>query len=133
LEIQDEEPMPPFAVSERMVKALVLQFLVAWGKGDFAAAAACLEPSEEFSEKKLADLHKQYIETHKELRLDSEGRSNKHTEIKKTSDTWEVTRMLQDYDEQNDWQIVFAVDLARSKREERLVVVCDCLNYDGQD
>jgi hypothetical protein len=36
LEMQDEEPLPPFAVSERMVKALVLQFLVAWGKGDFA-------------------------------------------------------------------------------------------------
>jgi hypothetical protein len=36
LEMQEEEPLPPFAVSERMVKALVLQFLVAWGKGDFA-------------------------------------------------------------------------------------------------
>jgi hypothetical protein len=54
--------------------------------------------------------------------LDSEGRSNKYTEIKKTGDTWEVSRMLQDYDEQNDWQMVFAVDLARSKREERLVM-----------
>ncbi|MDR2731584.1 MAG: DUF3516 domain-containing protein [Fibromonadaceae bacterium] len=119
---EKEEPLPPFAVSERMVKALVLQFLVAWGKGDFAAAADCLEPSEEFSEKKLALLHKEYTETHRELRLDAEGRSNKHTEIKKIGDTWEVTRMLQDYDEQNDRQMVFCVDLARSKREERLVM-----------
>jgi len=119
---EKEEPLPPFAVSERMVKALVLQFLVAWGKGDFAAATDCLEPSEEFSEKKLAALHKEYIETHKELRLDAEGRSNKHTSIEKKGDVWEVTRMLQDYDEQNDWQIVFAVDLAESKRGERLMM-----------
>jgi len=117
-----EEPLPPFAVSERMVKALVLQFLVAWGKGDFAAAADCLEPSEEFSEKKLAALHKQYIDTHKELRMDAEGRSNKHTSIEKKGDTWLVQRMLQDYDEQNDWQAEFAVDLVESKMEERLVM-----------
>jgi len=117
-----EEPLPPFAVSERMVKALVLQFLVAWGKGDFAAAADCLEPSEEFSEKKLAALHKQYIETHKELRMDAEGRSNKHTSIDKKGDTWVVQRMLQDYDEQNDWLAEFTVDLSASKREERLVM-----------
>jgi len=117
-----EEPLPPFAVSERMVKALVLQFLVAWGKGDFAAAADCLEPSEEFNEKKLATLHKQYTETHKELRLDAEGRSNKHTSIEKRGDTWLMQRMLQDYDEQNDWQAEFAVDLVESKRDERLVM-----------
>jgi hypothetical protein len=117
-----EEPLPPFMVSERMVKAIVLQFVVAWGKGDFAAAVDCLEPSEEFNEKKLAALHKQYAESHKELRLDAEGRSNKHTEIKKSGDVWEVSRMLQDYDEQNDWQMVFSVDLAGSKREERLVI-----------
>jgi len=123
---EKEEPLPPFAVSERMVKALVLQFLVAWGKGDFFAAADCLEPSEEFSEKKLAALHKQYIETHKELRLDAEGRSNKHTFIEKKGDVWEVSRMLQDYDEQNDWQMVFAVDLAESKRGERLVMRLEC-------
>ncbi|MDR3001031.1 MAG: DUF3516 domain-containing protein [Fibromonadaceae bacterium] len=119
---EQEEPLPPFAVSERMVKALVLQFLVAWGKGDFAAAADCLEPSEEFSEKKLADLHKQYTEARNELRLDAEGRSNKHTEIRKNGNTWEVSRMLQDYEEQNDWEIVFSVDLAQSKEEERLVM-----------
>ncbi len=124
-----EEPLPPFAVSERMVKALVLQFLVAWGKGDFAAAADCLEPSEEFSEKKLAALHKQYIETHKELRLDAEGRSNKHTSIEKRGDTWLVQRMLQDYDEQNDWQAEFEVDLVASKREERLVMKLGRLAY----
>jgi len=117
-----EEPLPPFAVSERMVKALVLQFLVAWGKGDFAAAADCLEPSEEFNEKKLAALHKQYTETRKELRMDAEGRSNKHTSIDKRGDIWLVQRMLQDYDEQNDWQAEFTVDLAESKREERLVI-----------
>ncbi|MDR2581103.1 MAG: DUF3516 domain-containing protein [Fibromonadaceae bacterium] len=119
---EKEEPLPPFAISERMVKALVLQFLVAWGKGDFAAAADCLEPSEEFSEKKLAVLHKQYTETHGELRLDAEGRSNKHTSIEKKSDTWELTRMLQDYNEQNDWQLIFSVDLVQSKKEERLVI-----------
>jgi hypothetical protein len=119
---EKEEPLPPFAVSERMVKALVLQFLVAWGKGDFSAAADCLEPSEEFNEKKFAALHKQYIETHKELRLDAEGRSNKHTSIEKKGDIWEVSRMLQDYDEQNDWQMMFAVDLAESKKSERLVM-----------
>jgi len=67
-------------------------------------------------------LHKQYIETHKELRLDAEGRSNKHTSIEKKGDVWEVSRMLQDYDEQNDWQIVFAVDLPSSKKDERLVM-----------
>ncbi|MCL2100739.1 MAG: DUF3516 domain-containing protein [Fibromonadales bacterium] len=119
---EKEEPLPPFAVSERMVKALVLQFLVAWSKDDFAAAAACFEPSEEFSEKNLAALRKQYTETHGELRMDAEGRSNKHTEIKKNGDTWEVSRMLQDYEEQNDWEILFSVDLALSKREERLVI-----------
>ena len=119
---EKEEPLPPFAVSERMVKALVLQFLVAWNKDDFAAAAACFEPSEEFSEKSLAALRKQYTETHGELRMDAEGRSNKHTEIKKNGDTWEVSRMLQDYEEQNDWEILFSVDLALSKREERLVI-----------
>jgi len=30
--------------------------------------------------------------------------------------------MLQDYDEQNDWQMVFAVDLPESKKSERLVM-----------
>jgi hypothetical protein len=119
---EKEEPLPPFAVSERMVKAIVLQFLVAWGKGDFSAAVACFEPSEEFSEKKLADLHKQYMETHRELRLDAEGRSNKHTFIEKKGDVWEVSRMLQDYEELNDWQIFFSVDLAGSKKDERLVI-----------
>ena len=119
---EQEEPLPPFAISERMAKALVLQFLVAWGKGDFSAAADCLEPSEEFSEKKLAALSKQYAESHGELRLDAEGRSNKHTFIEKREGFWEVSRMLQDYNEQNDWQVVFYVDLAGSKREERLVM-----------
>jgi hypothetical protein len=124
---EKEEPLPPFAVSERMVKALALQFLVAWNKGDYAAAAACLEPSNEFDEKKLAALNKQYIETHGELRLDAEGRSNKHTGIKKNSDTWEVSRMLQDYNEQNDWELAFSVDLAESKRQERLVIKLESL------
>jgi hypothetical protein len=114
---EQEEPLPPFAVSERMVKALVLQFVVAWGKGDFAAAADCIE-----NEENLAALHKQYMESHGELRLDAEGRSNKYTEIKKNGDTWEVSRMLQDYNEQNDWEFAFSVDLAESKNQERLVM-----------
>jgi hypothetical protein len=38
--------------------------------------------------------------------------------------------MLQDYGEQNDWQMVFSVDLARSKREERLVMGMLGLNPD---
>jgi len=119
---EQEELLPPFAVSERMVKALVLQFIVAWGKGDFAAAEDCLEPSEEFNEKKLAALHKQYTESHGELRLDAEGRSNKHTEIQKDGTAWKVSRMLQDYNEQNDWEAVFSVDLAESKNQERMVI-----------
>jgi hypothetical protein len=120
---EQEEPLPPFAVSERMVKALVLQFIVAWGKGDFAAAADCIE-----NEKNLEALRKQYMESHKELRLDAEGRSNKYTEIKKNGDTWEVSRMLRDYEEQNDWEFVFSVDVAESKNQERLVMrLCSAL------
>ena len=104
-----------------MVKALVLQFLVAWWKCDFSAAAACLEPSEEFGEKRLASLRNEYAESHGELRLDAEGRSNKHTFIEKNGDVWAVRRMLQDYEERNDCAMEFAVDLGESKREERLV------------
>ncbi|GHV15274.1 helicase [Fibrobacterales bacterium] len=116
---EQEEPLPPFSVSERMVKSLVLQFIVAWGKGDFAAALDCVE---EWSGKPLAELHKEYMSSHSELRMDAEGRSNKHTEIKKNNDTWEVARMLQDYDDKNDWQANFTVDLSASKNNERLIM-----------
>ncbi|MCL2282569.1 MAG: DUF3516 domain-containing protein [Fibromonadales bacterium] len=114
-----EEPLPPFAVSERMVKALVLQFIVAWGKGDFAAAADCLEHSDAQAETQcIASLRAM----HKEIRLDAEGRSNKHTYIEKRDDVWIVQRMLFDYDEQEAGQFEFVVDLGQSKREERLVI-----------
>ena len=113
-----EEPIPPFVVSERMVKALVLQFIVAWGKGDFAAASDCVEPSDV----NLSALHKDYMEAHKELRLDAEGKSNKHTIIEKKADSWKVVRMLQDWEDLNDCQFEFEVDLAESKRAERLVM-----------
>ncbi|MCL2261461.1 MAG: DUF3516 domain-containing protein [Fibromonadales bacterium] len=115
-----EEPLPPFAVSERMVKALVLQFVVAWGKGDFAAAADCLEHGD------TSHVETQCIASlramHKEIRLDAEGRSNKHTYIEKRDDVWVVQRMLFDYDEQDAGQFEFTVDLAQSKQEERLVM-----------
>jgi len=115
-----EEPLPPFAVSERMVKALVLQFVVAWGKGDFAAAMDCLEHGD------ASHVETQCIASlramHREIRLDAEGRSNKHTYIEKKGDVWIVQRMLFDYDEQDAGQIEFVVDLAQSKREERLVM-----------
>jgi superfamily II RNA helicase len=57
---------------------------------------------------------------HHSIRLDPEARNMKHTQIDQSSDKnhWQVTQILCDPDEQNDWSISFKVDLNASNLQK---------------
>ncbi|MFD2159502.1 DEAD/DEAH box helicase [Rubritalea tangerina] len=65
-----------------------------------------------------------YFENHHSIRLDPAARNLSNTIIRESSDThtWQVTQILCDPDEKNDWAFVFNVDLNASNIQKTPII-----------
>ena len=86
-----------------------------------SALAAEEESARRSLARTLALEFQKYFDERERFRLDPEGRSAKHTHFAEldhpaSADTWEVCQVLVDHDALDDWQAVFTVDLAASRR-----------------
>src|SRR5690554_3751790 len=73
------------------------------------------EKSVPWTETRLLELMANYVSTHGRFLLDAEARSVKHTHFLYEDEWVLVEQMLQDYNDLNDWSILFAVPLAASR------------------
>ena len=65
-----------------------------------------------------------YHSTHSWIRLDPEARAAKHTRIDRDDPTrWVVRQTLVDVEDLNDWEVVFQIDIAGSRRESHVVMI----------
>ncbi|MEM7383723.1 MAG: DUF3516 domain-containing protein, partial [Verrucomicrobiota bacterium] len=63
-----------------------------------------------------------YFENHAVIRLDPEARNRQHTHLDEQPKQWRVEQVLVDSDEDNDWSIVFQVDLPASDQANEVVL-----------
>jgi superfamily II RNA helicase len=118
----------------RLVRTAIFGFLQEVAARDWESAAGRVELSAEpapVAESALQGLARQiesafakYFEAGGRFRLDPEGRSAKHThwDTADGAPEWQVAQVLIDADGHNDWEVRFAVSLARSRAENRPVV-----------
>jgi superfamily II RNA helicase len=67
-----------------------------------------------------------FFAEHASIRLDPAARSPVHTRLTKTNGTrWEISQIICDAEDANDWQIQGRVDLDRSRAEGRPAIVVD--------
>ncbi len=108
-----------------MIRTEVFRFLKALADGMYQKCLECIlpasphGPSGGWNFDKLDTIMAPYYDDHEFILLDPEARSLKHTHSQVTPDgaAWEVSQTLVDPDSQNDWEIVFRVDLADAREE----------------
>ncbi len=122
-----------------LVRNRILSFLAAFAKGWHSEALSALSgestehmpldlENELWTENRLSDRLRAYLEEHDGIRLDAEGRNarNTHVEVVPERGVWVVTQVLQEalgargvlddgIEPRNDWAVVFEVDLAASR------------------
>jgi hypothetical protein len=122
-----------------LVRNRILSFLAAFAKGWHSEALSALSgeatehmpldlENELWTENRLSDRLRAYLEEHDGIRLDAEGRNarNTHVEVVPERGVWVVSQVLQEalgargvlddgIEPRNDWAAVFEVDLAASR------------------
>lgn len=71
----------------------------------------------------------QYFDQHHSMRLDPAARTNKNTIIKKLDDakSWQITQIICDPDEKNDWAFTCLLDLEKSDSESSPQLILEAL------
>ncbi|MFM1749028.1 MAG: hypothetical protein RLZZ188_2694, partial [Verrucomicrobiota bacterium] len=74
-----------------------------------------------------------HFEARGRLRLDPEGRSNKHTHWleEEPGHSLGLAQVLVDHDDANDWEARFTIDLAASRGTGRVVLKLDSVGAIG--
>jgi superfamily II RNA helicase len=105
----------------RLVRALARRD---WAEAGRIVAAA---PEQEATEgMKIEKSLQPFFETHREIRLDPEARSPKHTTVDRSVEgTWRVRQILLDAEEDNDWFFDASIDLVRSRDAARVVLTLE--------
>jgi superfamily II RNA helicase len=110
-----------------MLRRALYSLVRALANGNWTVAAHMLDPDEEgarWSAEALAEAMRGYFDAHARLRVDHAARSPQNTIVRVVrDDLWEVDQVLVDDDDDNDWMLRCAVDLARSREAARPVLV----------
>jgi hypothetical protein len=102
-----------------LVRNAMFQLLRALARKDWAGAAALVEGEYDFEA-----AMRPFYDEHASLRLDPAARAPANTRIEKTGrGTWEVTQIVCDSDDVNDWAVACTIDLDRSRADGHPVVV----------
>jgi hypothetical protein len=105
-----------------LVRNAVFAFVRALARKDWLAAAAMVEKGEWTADRLDAEFTAFFAE-HAALRTDPKARSPENTRIVSKDDgLWQVEQILLDTEEANDWALVFAIELGRSREEARPVL-----------
>jgi hypothetical protein len=105
-----------------LVRNVTFAIVRALARRDYPAAAALVEKGEWTAERLEAEFTAFFAE-HAALRTDPKARSPDNTRIiSKDDGVWRVEQILLDIEEANDWALVFAIDLRRSRDEARPVL-----------
>jgi Domain of unknown function (DUF3516) len=105
-----------------LVRNAVFAVVRALARKDWLGAAALVEPGEWTAERLEAELAAFFAE-HAALRIDPQARNPENTRIVSKDDgVWRVEQVLLDTEEANDWALVLAIDLARSREQARPVL-----------
>lgn len=107
-----------------LVRTEIFRFLKPLALGLHARALAAVTAPEQTAEG-LAALMETYLAGHDRVLMDNEARNGRHTYVEPSEDgsTWKVNQVLVDPEGLNDWQIEFAVDLARAREEGKPTLV----------
>lgn len=106
----------------RAVRSAVFDVVKQLSHRQWAKAAALVEG--DWNPERLAQTMAHHAEGHGVLRLDPEARSTKHFRIDELPErrVWRVEQILVDTEEENDWSLVFEIDLARCDQDMRVVL-----------
>jgi hypothetical protein len=102
------------------VRTRLFAFLRAWTNGDDEGALGWLDSpvdgdGAEWTPARLREAREAHKAEHSALRLDPEGRNQRHTAVKADAVAWRVEQMLIDPEGLNDWMAAFEVDLDASR------------------
>jgi uncharacterized protein DUF3516 len=126
-----EEAAPPLLTSDErafivLIRGAMFQLVRALARKDWASAASMvssLPDDEAWTPERFARGLEGFFEEHSALRLDPAARASQNTRITdRRPDAWEVTQVLCDPEEDNDWMLSCMVDLEASNREGKPVI-----------
>lgn len=105
-----------------LVRNAVFAVVRALARKDWHGAAALIEPGE-WTAERLEAAFAAFFAEHAALRIDPKARSPENTRIVSKDDgVWRVEQVLIDPEDANDWALVFAIDLGRSREQARPVL-----------
>jgi superfamily II RNA helicase len=110
-----------------LVRNGVFRFVRALAARDYELAATLVEAppgADPWTRERLEAAFAPYYEEHAGIRTDPKARGTEHTRIDRSdADRWRITQILVDPDALDDWALDLVVDLERSDREGRAVLV----------
>lgn len=105
-----------------LVRTEIFKFLKALVNGQMGVAVKVVKT--QLGEEDLRLVVEDYLSDHERIRLDNEARNGRHTyvEVAEGGGEWQVSQVLVDAEELNDWQVVFRVDLKEAREVGRPVL-----------
>ncbi|MEZ5325251.1 MAG: DUF3516 domain-containing protein [Verrucomicrobiales bacterium] len=118
------EPSKPVHVTRnrknftRMVRNSVFTLLKALAARNWADALQLVGPDDEngeqWTKERLESIVAPYFENRRQIRLDPDARSTRHTFIEEGQTEWKIDQVLVDPDDQNDWTLRLSISLKAS-------------------
>jgi len=106
-----------------LIRTEIFRFLKPLSTEHYAAAISAVSTS--LTADSLAALMEPYYTDHDRIRLDNEARNGRHTYVESSEDqkSWQISQVLIDPEELNDWQAEFSVDLAQAREDGKPTLV----------
>ena len=122
-----------------LVRGAMFQLLRAFARRDYAGAALLVSAPDgqgtgsdgetAWGADRFAQALAPFYEEHDSIRVDPVARAPVNTRIEKPGrGVWDIEQVISDGDDDNDWRISCYVDLERSAREGKPVVVMRALS-----
>jgi hypothetical protein len=106
-----------------LVRNELFLLLRALSAKDYEAAAQMVEPGGElWPPSRFEQALSGYYEEHGAIRIDPKARSPNNTLIRESDAIWEVTQILCDPEDDNDWMLQCAIDLDSSRAAGRPIL-----------
>lgn len=123
---KEPAPSPPPDITRNareftaLIRTEIFRFLQQLQYGQYARALA-LVSHDAWTPESLAEAIDPYYDEHENFLLTTEARNGRHTHIEILSPhtSWKVSQVLVDPDELNDWQVLFSIDLAQARQDDK--------------
>jgi hypothetical protein len=107
-----------------LVRNAMFQLLRALARKDWAAASALVAPGDgDWTPERFAEAFRGFFAEHASIRLDPGARAPDKTRVTKGAHAWNVVQVVCDDGGDDDWAVFCDVNLERSAREGRPIVV----------